>query len=124
MQTLKCYSRFSLVSAFSRKLTAFTLMLLASIATIQPVAAQQTTSTLLGTISDSTGASMAGVTIRVTNLATNIQRDVQTDASGSYRIPSLPAGNYRLRVSKEVFQLQQIESLAYRWNKQPVSTLC
>ena len=88
MQTLKCYSRFSLVSAFSRKLTAFTLMLLASIATIQPVAAQQTTSTLLGTISDSTGASMAGVTIRVTNLATNIQRDVQTDASGSYRIPA------------------------------------
>ena len=112
MQTLKCYSRFSLVSAFSRKLTAFTLMLLASIATIQPVAAQQTTGTLLGTISDSTGASMAGVTIRVTNLATNIQRDVQTDASGSYRIPSLQAGNYRLRVSKEGFQLQQIESLA------------
>ena len=104
MQTHKC--------TISRKLTACTLMLLASIATIQPVAAQQTTGTLLGTISDSTGASMAGVTIRVTNLATNIQRDVQTDASGSYRIPSLPAGNYRLRVSKEGFQLQQIESLA------------
>ena len=94
------------------KINVFALILLASLATFQPVAAQQTTGTLLGTISDSTGASMAGVTIRVTNLATNIQRDVITDDSGSYRIPSLPAGNYRLRVSKEGFQLQQIESLA------------
>ncbi len=102
MQTHNSFSKFSL----------FALMLLGTLATIQPVGAQQTSGTLLGSISDSTGASMAGVAIRVTNLATNIQRDVQTDAAGNYRIPSLPAGNYRLRVSKEGFQLQQIESLA------------
>ena len=46
------------------------MLLLVSLAAIVPITAQQTTGTLLGTITDSTGATIAGVTIRVTNLAT------------------------------------------------------
>ena len=100
------------INFYLKKIIISLMLFLVSLAAIVPVTAQQTTGTLLGTITDSTGATIAGVTIRVTNLATSTQREMLTDATGNYRIPSLPAGNYRLRVSKDGFQLQQVESAA------------
>ena len=52
--------------------------------------AQQTTATLVGTVSDSSGAVVPGVTIRVTNLANQVSRETKSDASGAYSIPFLP----------------------------------
>ena len=57
-----------------------------------PGLAQETTATLLGTVTDPSGALMPNVTVRVTNLATNITRETKSDASGTYSLPFLPAG--------------------------------
>ncbi len=75
------------------------------------LSAQQTSATLLGTVVDTSGASIPNVTIRAVNLGTNIKREVVTDAAGNYSLTYLPAGNYHLTAQREGFQAQQIESI-------------
>src|SRR5437764_8087802 len=70
---------------------------------------QGTTATLSGTATDSSGAVVAGVTIRTTNLSTNGTREARTDSAGNYSIPFLTAGDYKISAAKEGFQGQQNE---------------
>ena len=78
---------------------------------ISPARAQKTTASLLGTVTDASGASMAGVSIKATNLATNAAHETQTDSAGTYSMPSLPAGEYRLTATQNGFQVQQVNSV-------------
>jgi len=73
--------------------------------------AQQTTATLLGTVTDSSGAAVAGVSVKASNLATNFTRESVSDASGTYSIRSLPAGSYKVTASHAGFQAQQIDNI-------------
>src|SRR5260370_3020304 len=73
--------------------------------------AQQTTATLLGTVTDSSGAAVPGAKLRVANLATNVRREAESDADGTSSIPYLAAGNYQVTISKEGFQAQQIDNV-------------
>src|SRR5947208_2499316 len=50
--------------------------------------AQQTTATLLGTVTDASGAAVPGVTVQASNLGTNVVREATSDAGGSYFIPN------------------------------------
>src|SRR3990170_3203625 len=68
--------------------------------------AQVTTGAISGTVADSTGAVMPGVTIVVQNEDTGISRTVTTDAGGRYLAPSLSLGNYRVTTSVEGFQTE------------------
>src|SRR5438876_296415 len=76
-----------------------------------PLNAQQTSGSLLGTVVDSSGASIPGVSVRASNLATNLKREATTDQAGNYSIPYLPAGNYQVTATHAGFQVQQIESV-------------
>jgi len=59
------------------------------------VFAQGTSSaTLWGRVTDETGAALPGVTVTATNNATGLSRNTVTEADGTYRFPSLPAGTY------------------------------
>jgi len=60
------------------------------------VAAQAVTGTILGTVSDTTGAAVPGATVTLTNLGTGLTRSMVTDSTGEYTVPSLPTGKYRL----------------------------
>ena len=73
--------------------------------------AQETTATLLGTATDSTGAVLPNVVIKATNLATNASRQTTSDASGNYSIPFLPAGDYTINASLAGFQAQKIDRI-------------
>jgi carboxypeptidase family protein len=85
----------------------FTLLLLILAA---PLAlAQQTTATLVGTVSDASGAVVPGVTIRVTNLANQVSRDTKSDASGAYSIPFLPSGEYSVSATADGFKVQKVD---------------
>jgi len=59
-------------------------------------AAQAVTGTILGTVSDTTGAAVPGATVTLTNLGTGLTRSIVTDSTGEYTVPSLPTGKYRL----------------------------
>ena len=64
----------------------------------------QTTSQVSGSVTDRTGALVAEATVTITNLETQLTREVQTDANGFYVIPLLPPGRYRLEVRKTGFK--------------------
>lgn len=57
-----------------------------------------------GTVTDSSGALVAGAAITVTNPGNNQSRNVQTNDSGIYAIPYLPPGVYEIRVEKTGFK--------------------
>ena len=66
--------------------------------------AQITTTTLLGIVTDSTGASLPRAQITLTNSETNLVRNVTSEGDGAYRIEFLPVGTYTLEVRHEGFQ--------------------
>jgi Carboxypeptidase regulatory-like domain/TonB dependent receptor len=63
----------------------------------------QFSSSIEGTVTDTTGAVVADVTVRVTNDATGVSFVTKTSSTGNYRVPVLPAGQYRVEASKEGF---------------------
>ncbi|MGC2332091.1 MAG: TonB-dependent receptor, partial [Candidatus Acidiferrales bacterium] len=66
--------------------------------------AQLPTGAILGTVDDSSGASVPGAALTVRNVDTNQTRTTVSDSSGSYRFPALPVGNYEIRVEKQGFK--------------------
>ena len=68
------------------------------------LAAQAVTGTILGVITDSTGAVMPGATVTLTNTGTGLVRAVTTDANGEYTAPSLPTGKYTVKAELSGFK--------------------
>src|SRR6202140_4886015 len=60
--------------------------------------------TILGTVTDPSGAVVAGATGKVKNVATGLERTTATSADGSYPVPELPIGTYSVTVSLAGFQ--------------------
>jgi hypothetical protein len=60
------------------------------------LAAQAVTGTILGTITDTSGAAVPGATVTLTNQGTGLTRTVVTDSAGEYTAPSLPTGKYKM----------------------------
>jgi hypothetical protein len=63
----------------------------------------QSTATLSGTVTDSTGATVAGATVRVHSLATAADRSTVTDSAGDFVVPSLQPGDYQVLVTAAGF---------------------
>ena len=67
--------------------------------------AQQLTGQIRGTVTDASGAVVAGATVNVINSDRNqVIRTVQTNASGDYVAPLLPVGNYTVTVESAGFK--------------------
>ncbi len=65
---------------------------------------QGTTATISGTVSDTTGASVAGAKVTATNLGTNLAQSANTAGDGSYSLLFLPVGNYKVEVNATGFK--------------------
>lgn len=65
---------------------------------------QTTTATILGIVTDESGAVITGAAITAINIDTNISREAVTLADGSYSIPFLPVGNYRVEITTMGFK--------------------
>lgn len=68
----------------------------------------QTTGTILGTVTDSSGSVVPGVTITVTNEGTSATRMLTTDQVGLYRAELLPVGRYSVEVGKTGFKTTKV----------------
>ena len=68
------------------------------------VAWAQATAQLNGTVKDSSGAVLPGVTITVTQTDTGFSRTVVTEGGGTYVVPNLPTGPYKLEASLQGFR--------------------
>jgi hypothetical protein len=88
-------------SVFFRLLPAALLVIL-----LGPLAARAQTfrGRIVGTVTDSSGAVVAGAKVTARNVATGLVRDTVTSSDGSYVIPQLPIGTYTVTVEKPGFQ--------------------
>jgi Carboxypeptidase regulatory-like domain len=59
-----------------------------------PVVGQAVNATLLGTVTDASGAAVASVKMTITETNTGISHTSQTNESGNYVLPDLPPGTY------------------------------
>ncbi len=71
------------------------LALLACVA-VAPVSAQTAFGTIVGNVTDESGAVVPGVTITVTNEGTGIARTVSSNEAGGYTVVSLPPAVYSI----------------------------
>src|SRR5215831_5817663 len=69
-------------------------------------AAQTATSEIAGTVRDSTGGALPGVTITLTHQASGQTRQLTTDSNGNYVAPALPVGEYTVKAELPNFQSQ------------------
>ncbi len=69
-----------------------------------PVAAQVLYGTVVGTVTDPTGAAVPKATITVQNTATGLSRQASTDETGYFSVPNLLQGNYDVSVSAAGFK--------------------
>src|ERR1700758_4184065 len=68
------------------------------------VSAQTFRGTILGTVTDPSGAVVAGANVTVKNTGTGLERTTTTSGDGSYSLPELPIGSYDVTVSQAGFQ--------------------
>src|SRR5438132_6443382 len=66
--------------------------------------AQTGTSSISGTVTDATGAVIAGAKATAKNTATGVVYTQTTTSAGLYSFPSLPAGNYDISVELSGFK--------------------
>ena len=84
-------------------------LLLALFAIAVPVHAQTPSGEISGTVLDSSGLPVPGVTITLTNQATNVVRVVQTNEVGLYVISAIPPGTYDLKAELTGFRTRRAE---------------
>ena len=65
---------------------------------------QVTTGTIVGTVSDSSGAPLPGVKVTITDVQKNESKEYTTDETGSYNAPFLIPGTYRVSAEKSGFK--------------------
>ena len=82
------------------QISALTFVLLFAAATAQ---AQFDTATVLGTVKDSSGAVLPGVTVTLKNIDTTIAVSVQSDTEGNFQFANVRIGNYRVSAEKQGF---------------------
>jgi hypothetical protein len=66
--------------------------------------AQQGTATLNGLVTDHDGLAVVGVKVQALNAGTNISFFAETNKTGLYNFPTLPAGTYQVTATKDGFQ--------------------
>jgi hypothetical protein len=90
----------------SRKQAFFPRALLLVCILFAIAAFAQTTGSLQGNVTDSSGAAIPGAKVIVKNAAMGVERHVQTNASGEYEVAALPLGIYTVEVQSEKFTTQ------------------
>jgi len=95
-----------------RKLRAFAIraaLLIAGMGVlaslIAPSASAQTfRGTILGTVTDTSGAAILNAKVTIHNIDTGVDRSTESNTDGSYLVPELPVGTYTVTVELNGFQ--------------------
>ncbi len=96
----------------SRICLAVLLAFLAIVLLPSTALGQAVTGSLLGTITDASGASAPNAKVTITEVNTGISRNMQTNESGNYMFPALEPGVYRVTVELAGFRTAVKEGVA------------
>jgi Carboxypeptidase regulatory-like domain len=80
------------------------LIVLCAICGMKPAEAQMSYGSIVGTVTDSSGATMVGATVLLKNIETNSSQTVSTGDGGNYSFVNLNPGSYSITVSQSGFQ--------------------
>ncbi|MGE0129208.1 MAG: TonB-dependent receptor [Blastocatellales bacterium] len=73
--------------------------------------AQSATATLTGTVTDESGAVVAGATVTITDSAKQLERQVTTNSDGFFILPQLPPSQYKLKVQRSGFATAELPNV-------------
>lgn len=78
---------------------------------VAPAAAQVDRATLVGTVTDPTGAATPNASVEAVSQETGLLRKARTNGAGEYSVPSLPIGAYTVTVSLAGFKTVTIKEV-------------
>jgi hypothetical protein len=79
--------------------------------------AQQTLGSMNGTVTDSSGAVVQGVSVKVRSAATNLEVTATSKADGSFSVVDLPIGTYEVTFKKEAFRTAVYPQIIVQGNR-------
>ncbi len=86
------------------RLALVILVLAGLVAALQPAFAQEVTANIVGTITDPSGAPVAGADVSATDNARGVVYTSKTNDVGLFNIQRIPVGNYTVKASAPGFQ--------------------
>ena len=89
-------------------ISRFQSLLLTALLLLTGVSLEAQTATVVGTVSDASGAGVSGATITLKNSATGATRTATTGDAGVYGIPNVPVGSYDATFEKTGFTTLQV----------------
>lgn len=96
----------------NRDLAAIVLLGVAILCTARIGHAQVLYGSIVGTVTDGTGALVPNAAVKVVQTETNLVRETTTDSEGGYKVTTLPAGIYNVTVSGTGFSTQILDHVA------------
>src|SRR6185436_4155330 len=87
-----------------RFLSSALITALLCVACVPVMFAQETTATITGQITDSSGAAVSGADVTVTNMSTRDERKAKSGDDGYYSLTSIPPGIYDISVKVQGFK--------------------
>src|SRR5207237_3263920 len=88
--------------------------------TTSPVLWAQSTAQVSGTVRDQSGAVLPGVEVTATQTATGLTRSTVTNETGSYALPNLPVGPYKLEATLPGFRTSVQSAIMLQVGSEPV----
>src|SRR5216684_5407353 len=80
--------------------------------------AQGSAGRILGTVTDQTGAVIAGAKVSVIDTQRGLARTLTTDQAGEYNAPSLIPGTYTIRVEVQGFKILNRQNIVLEVGKE------
>ncbi len=87
-----------------RRIKSFLCVFPLLVLSILPASAQSTGGRVIGRVSDSTGAVVSGVTIKLINTATGVVREAKSNDNGDYTYIEVAPSNYRVEYTQQGFK--------------------
>lgn len=72
---------------------------------------QINTATILGSVTDASGAAVPGAVVTVTHMATQVTQTAETDGAGAYALERLPIGEHMLAVKASGFKISERKNI-------------
>ncbi len=89
----------------------FHVLALSLVLGVTPLLAQSGLGSITGVVQDSSGGTVAGAAIRLTENATQVSRTTTANEAGLFTFPAVVVGTYTVRVSRPGFKEKKIENL-------------
>jgi len=85
--------------------------LVASVLSVAFLAAQSTTQSIEGLVTDTSGAVVANAKVTITNVATGVTSSVVFNSTGNYTFSLVPVGNYDVKAEVAGFKSEEVKGL-------------